>query len=385
MKSNPFLEQQFASTCRRLRVEREEATAIVRELLLATPVDAYPTLAPQMATHGALEIISELFSREQNRNPQKAHGLAELAVAIANNLAEDYPAVIRDQSRAYAYKDLGKSFRTLGRIKDSIEALEHAERQIASSPAGDYDLAVVRFNLAVSLQEVDRYEDSSRLLAECRAVFKDYGDSANALNCRLYEATLLIRTRRYREARALLYRLLDRYEAILPETSAAIQKALGFANIELAYYNEAEIHLKSAWNIYRDLDLRIDVLRTEIGAGRLLVRRGELQDAMVHLRTLKADLLSENLVEEAGLCDLEIVDALLRDNKPEEAEAVARQVVQDFTDAGLNKRAIEAVGYLSEAVAAKEANTAMITEIGDYILSLRSNPERELRLTGPTA
>jgi tetratricopeptide (TPR) repeat protein len=190
---------------------------------------------------------------------------------------------------------------------------------------------------------------------------------------------------RYREARALLYRLLDRYEAILPDTSAAIQYALGFANIELANYTEAEIHLKSAWQIYRDLDLRINVLRTEVGAGRLMVRRGELQDAMVHLRTLKADLLSDNLVEEAGLCDLEIVDALLRDHRPEEAEAVARRVVQDFTDAGLNKRAVEAVGYLSEAVAAKKANTAMITEIGDYIVSLRTNPERELRLTGTMA
>ena len=49
--------------------------------------------------------------------------------------------------------------------------------------------------------------------------------------------------------------------------------------------------------------------------------------------------------------------------------------------AGLNKRAIEALAYLTEAITARTASTPLVTRVRDYIVSLRTSPERDFALT----
>lgn len=82
-------------------------------------------------------------------------------------------------------------------------------------------------------------------------------------------------------------------------------------------------------------------------------------------------------------CGLEMVEAFLLLERPSEAETLARTIVSEFTLAGLNTRAITALGYLSEAIAARKAKPALVTRVREYIVSLRRSPERDF--ARPTA
>ena len=52
-------------------------------------------------------------------------------------------------------------------------------------------------------------------------------------------------------------------------------------------------------------------------------------------------------------------------------------LIGEFTAAGLNTRAIGALGYLTEALAANRATARLVGEVREYILSLRTSPERD--------
>ena len=81
--------------------------------------------------------------------------------------------------------------------------------------------------------------------------------------------------------------------------------------------------------------------------------------------------------EEAGLCGLQIIGAFLDSGQPENAEALARTILNEFLAASLSARAVTALGYLSEAIATREATSSLAADIREYVLSLRRVPERE--------
>ncbi|HEY0366074.1 MAG TPA: hypothetical protein VGC73_06355, partial [Pyrinomonadaceae bacterium] len=67
------------------------------------------------------------------------------------------------------------------------------------------------------------------------------------------------------------------------------------------------------------------------------------------------------------------------------AQNLAREIIAEFTRAGLSKRAITAVGYLQEAIASSEVSNSLVAEIREYIVSLRTHPERDFRPPQPMA
>ena len=95
---------------------------------------------------------------------------------------------------------------------------------------------------------------------------------------------------------------------------------------------------------------------------------------------MRRGFLAKALSEEAGLCGLVIVEALLVLERAGEAEQLARKIVHEFTIASLSARAITALSYLTEAIVARKASASMAHEVHEYILSLRTRPEREFTM-----
>jgi tetratricopeptide (TPR) repeat protein len=281
------------------------------------------------------------------------------------------------QLRAYAWKDLGKAYLSLSRFAEAITALKRAESYLVGAGTLAHDLAIVRFNLAVVYQETERYTDSLELLADCKTVFREHGDTRLLLFCGIAEGVLLQRLRRYREAREIYLLLLASAKPIEPESLAALHKAIGLCSIELADYPEAESNLHTSIQLYRELGQPIEELKAQAGLGRLYVRRGTAREAVLHLRPIRRAFLSNAMPEEAGICALEIIEGLITLGKAAEAESLARLVVREFTSAGLNTRAVTALGYLTEALATRRATVDLVGNVREYILSLRTEPERE--------
>jgi tetratricopeptide (TPR) repeat protein len=295
-----------------------------------------------------------------------------------------YPAVIVAQLRAHAWKDSGKALRSLAKNEAAIESFAVAEKLLEKQVSLAHDRAIVRFNLAMSFQELDRFEESREILSECKKVFHDHGDTRNAVLCAFSEGILLQRLGQFREARELYLLLLASNPDLERENRAATHLAIGFSSIELRAFDDAATNLRLSLSLFTELGQQVSVLKAQAGQGRLLARSGDLKGGIDLFKTIRRSFLSRGMHEEAGLSGLEIVEAYLVLNHASQAETLARKLVGEFTLAGLSKRAITALGYLTEAIAAKKAEPSLAAEVREYIVSLRTNPERDfprLRLT----
>lgn len=367
---------------RQLDAERRAASAMVEPLLRNTPLSSWPALAedPDLKTAGALERLGNLVAQKLNENPREAHAIAELAVSLAEGLPPGvYPPVIIGQLQAHAWKDLGKALRYLGRNAQAVEAFCTADERI--SPGLIHDRAIVRFNLAMSLQELGQFDESFRCITESRAVFDKYGDVRNALLCGFAEGALLQRLLQFREAREIYLLIFASTKPIDKETAASLHRVIGLCSLELADFRDAEMNLKHSIALSKEIGQPTEVLKGQAALGRLFNRRGEPARAIDYLRPVRRDFLRKGLAEEAGICGLEIVEGFLVLGKPSTAETLARRIVSEFTAAGLNVRAVGALGYLAEAITARRASTKLVADVRDYIVSLRTSPKRDFVTT----
>lgn len=365
---------------RRLSRERIEARESVDRLLETTPRSRWPELSthPGLLTSGALERLGNLFAEWFGKDPVYALAIAELAVSAAEALPEaSYPVLVTAQCLAHAWKDLGKAYRGVNRHPESIDALTRADSYVQDNGALTHDRGIVRIDLAVTFQEVGRYEESLQLLDESKEIFRIHGDTRRLVYCGIAEGVLHQRLRHFREAREIYLLLLASAKDMALESLAAIHQAIGFCSIELSDFAAAEANLEKAAALNRRLGKPVEVLKIELGRGRLLVRRGDFRLAVFHLGPVRRRFLALSMPEEAGLCGLDIVEALLSLAGFTEAEALARTLVREFMAAHLNTRAITALGYLTEAIASRRASTRLVADVREYIVSLRTEPERD--------
>lgn len=380
-RPDPARIAEFAETARRLQLERDASGNVLERLLRETPVEKWGELAelPELRTCGALERLGNLVVQTSKRDPRQALPMAELALTIARGMPDTaYPRVVVAQVRAHAWKDLAQSLGYLGRNQQALEALDQAEAEIGSFLTLAHDLAIIRFIRAKTLQEVERHDESLALLSECKAVFREHGDSRRLLLCGIAEGVLLHRLRKYREAReAYLLLLAGMADSLDQEATACLHNVIGYCSIDLGDYDAADRHLTRAIELFEAIGETMQAAKAELGRGRLLVRSGRVERGIAHLHATRATFLRNGMAEEAGLCGLDIVEGLLLRNRYTEAEAQARQIISEFTAASLNTRAISALGYLSEAIASKKASASLVIGVRDYIVSLRTTPERE--------
>jgi tetratricopeptide (TPR) repeat protein len=196
--------------------------------------------------------------------------------------------------------------------------------------------------------------------------------------CGIAEGAQLYRMKRFREAREVYTALLPiARELGDPHAEASLHHNIGHTSIEISDFTLAETHLATAVELFTTMGGVLNAARAEAVRGVLFARRGEYRRAVTHIGAVRRLFLQHGLVEEAGLFGLEIVQARLSLGDYNAAESLAREIVAEFTGAHLNTRAIVALGYLTEAIAARRASMALIGGVRDFIVSLRKHPERE--------
>lgn len=373
--------REFAETGRRLQREREDAAEVVEKVLKETPAELWPALAErrELQTCGALERLGNYVAEVLGRDPRHARAVAELAVSVAEAIPESvYPPPILAQLRAHAWKDLAKALLYVGRFDDALNAADRADACIVTFGSLGHDHAIVGLVRAEILQQIDRYDEALAVLAECKRIFREHTDDRRLLLAGIAEGVLLHRLRKFREAReAYLLLLASNRDSIDQESLACLHHAIGHCSVDLGDFDVADANLLRAIAMFQELKQPLQALKSELGRGRMFVHSGRIDRGIAHLRTTRMQFLRSGLVEEAGICGLETVQGLLMRGDASEAATLARQIIVEFTEASLSKRAISALGHLEEALAARRASTNMVAHVRDYIVSLRSSPERE--------
>ena len=381
-------ERSFHETARRLEAERMSAPALVDDALRQTPRDRWSTLAERsdLITIGAIEHLETALNAEITRDPKRAYALARLALSLAEALPpHSYPTITLAQTRARAWKDVGKLLSYLSRHAEADQAFAEAERCIEPSIALDHDLAILRLNRAINYLESDRPREAVALLTWCRTVFQDHRDTGRVVLTNFYEGRVQQSLHQYREARETYLLLIASHSEIPKQTLAALHQSIGLCSIDLKDYRAAEDNLQKAITLHNELGQTLDALKGEHGRGRLLIRQGYPRRGLAVLRPVRHQYLKHSLAEEAGLCGFEMVGALLMLDEFEKAERLARTIMNEFLAAAMNARALTALGYLTEAIVSRKASPTLVDEVYDYVLSLRTKPEREFTQLPSTA
>jgi tetratricopeptide (TPR) repeat protein len=375
-RMNPAGMAEFAATARRLLREREVSEDVVTRALRETPREQWGRLAEraEWRTSGVLEQLATRAD-ELERDPQEGLAIAELATKIADTLSPDsYPRVVLAHLRAHAWKDRARALSYLARYDDSLRALDRADACLAPIGTLAHDQAIVDFVRSIVLQHLRRFDEAQALLSLCRRVFSDHRDMRLYRKCTLAAGNLFVRRGDYLGAREVLIPLLRDGDL---DSLAIARSALGWCAIHLGSADEALEHFTDAARRHRQLDWDLEAVRASYGAGCALLRLGRLDDAIEKLAFARKCFLSRTLVEEAGLSGLEIVEAhMLRDDL-EEAKALAATIVQEFTAAHLNRRAVAALAYLNDAIATSSATPEIVRNVHAYINMLKTDPGRD--------
>jgi len=368
-------EEEFTTTAARLERERNTSPDVVARYLRDTPLDEWPRLAemPELRNNAALEQMSEEVRRRLHRNPREALAIANLSASIAESLApSQYPSVVLAQLRGTAWKDRASTLRYLARYDEALEAAERGEEALAPFASLEHDRAVIRMVKGMILAQQERFEEANVILSECRQVFSDHGDRTRYVQAGRAQASSLYNEKRHTEAHSLLLDLLrDAVAGGDVEAQAGIHNNLGYCATHLDDFVSANIHFSEAVAKFTDLGFTAEVPRTERGAGLALIARGQITSGLARLRDARRAFLAARMVEDAGLCALNIAEVLIERDDRQEARRLTQEVIDEFTAGGMNERAIAAVISLREAIDADDVTAETVHTVHAFVESLQ--------------
>jgi tetratricopeptide (TPR) repeat protein len=372
---------EIRETARRLMRERNDAEECVVRILRDTPREEWPALASheRLRNSGAVERIIDEVQFRMEKEPSVALTLSNLATTIAETLpADSYPPIVIAQLRAQSWKARANALRYLGRYDDALAAVDRADERLDGFAAVAHDRALVQLARAIILFQIARFDEAVELLIDCRTVFSDHGDTKSALSCGIVEGNVLYEQKRFREAAAAFTPLLAAARDLGDvEAEARLHNNLGYCATHLGHTSAANIHFSEAIARFHDLGLDAEAMRTQRGAGTLLVARGALFAGLSYLGDARASLAALGMIEEAGLCGLRIAEALIGRGDHGEAARVAGEVAKEFSEAGLDHRVVDALEQLRIAIDAAQASPENVRQLHDYIVHRRNEELRQ--------
>lgn len=362
---------ELVATAKRLQDERAFAAGVV-DLIDATPPDQWPLLAAdaRLQTNAALERLGDEVRRRLDRNPREALALAELATTIADALpSTTYPAVTLAQIRAMAWKDRANALRFLGRYPETFQAVARAEEILEKHVALGLDRAVVDLVKALTLVDTGDFEAARAVAMTSGNVFLAHGDLTRALYAGEIEGHALYEEHRYSEAHALFESLLHVAQvANDDQAEARCHHNLGYCAVHLDDYKAANIHFSEAIAKLTDLGQPVAAIRSQWGAGRVLIAKGQIETGLAYLYAARNSFLGADMYEEAALCALSIAETLLSRGEEENARRIVRDIAEQFRQSPLERRIMEAVAALEQQIPTIEA----LRDVYSIIESARS-------------
>ena len=370
----------FAAAAARLESERGQTADIVARQLRDTPSSEWPRLAASHAlrNNAALEQLSDEVRKRLERNPAEALAIANLAAAIAETIsAATYPPLVIAQIRSTALRDRANALRYLGRLEEAYDVVENAELRLSEFPAAVHDRAIIWLVKAMILAQMDHFDDAEKVLGDASVIFADVNDSARFLQAGVVHGNLLGRQERYAEAQNFFRDLLE--VAISSgdvETQARLHNNLGYCYVNLADYTKANIHFSQSIAKFTDLGFGAEIARTGRGAGVVLISKGQFDLGCDRLRQARTSFAKLQMPEEAGLCALRLIEAMVERGLTENARDLAATVIKEFTAAMLDTRAIDAVVRLRRSLDADGATAETVRTVHAFVKSLAAGETR---------
>lgn len=191
---------EFAAVARRLDAERALARAIGARIRGHLPL--LPAVIPESwRTLGVAEALREMAYEHLADAPERSVAAAKLATAIADDLDESYPRVLRNLAAGAAWCALGSALRATGLPLQALAAFQRAHNAITSSHYYSDDAALIELGRAYALVDLQLFAGATAAIRFAREIFSGYGP---LFQDRIAECDELLRTVRVLRGRLLI-------------------------------------------------------------------------------------------------------------------------------------------------------------------------------------
>jgi len=360
----------FAAAAAQLESERGETADVVARQLRDTPQSEWPRLAESKAlrNNAALEQLSDEVRKRLERNPAEALIIADLAASIAESISNTYPPLVIAQIRSTALRDRANALRYLGKLDEAYDVIETAESRLNDFPAAVHDRAIIWFVKAMILAQMDHFDEAETMINAASVIFADVNDSARFLQAGIIHGNLLGRQKRYAEAENLFGDLLKiAVNTGDVETEARLHNNLGHCAVYAGDYASANVHFSESIARFTDLGLRAEVPRTNLGAAQVLIGKHQIDAGLVRLEDARRSFVALKMFGEAGLCALRIIEVLIDRGDTVRARALTSAVIDEFTAAGVDIRAVQAIEQLQSTIDVDGATAEAVRTVHEFV------------------
>jgi tetratricopeptide (TPR) repeat protein len=303
-----------------------------------------------------------------------------MAIDLANSLPlTEYPCDYAVKLRAQAYRDHAYVLSFMGRYPEALEIADRSKRLFDQVPLPEYDLARLAQVRALTLRCVDRADEALVLAREAAETFLRFGDHTRFANARVIEGAILFERGSYSEALSV-WTAVENDPSLDTTTRIGMIHNVGLCYRELGQLDKAAERLARCVEEHALTGALTERTRSRRNLGQTLVRAGRYAESIPVLRQSWREFEELDLVADSGLAALELAEALLLAGQPAEVPAICRNIVAQFTRAGMTSRAITALSFLREAVALGQANPSLVRHVYDF---LRELPAEQPRLFAP--
>ncbi|HYO79723.1 MAG TPA: tetratricopeptide repeat protein [Thermoanaerobaculia bacterium] len=329
---------------------------------------------PAFQTRGVVDVLNESARPLRNAQPLLALAAATAAVTIAANLTAVEACGLRVLGAAHVERAWALFF--VGRYRDAEEALRQADLAFdADRHATDWDRAhvsLVRANVCVETHRLDEASDEALSAA---AAFDSFGDQKYYLAASLVEGGIRLMQRDYVGGAEVLDRLAEKAARAGDRLHVArARQTAGNCYIELGEHATAAAYFHEALEIWDELGLDTERVRTNWSLGVLAKSRGNLDEAVARIDEARRAFERMGIVNDAALARLELAEVLLVADRPAEVAPLLRDLVVSFTSEGMMRNARLALAYLREAVEAGGIEAGVIRRVREYLEELPANP-----------
>jgi len=361
------------------RIEREDAAAAaIIEDALTGPNAWWRTRLRQAEGWRTAGVVRQLLERVRPTmdagSPANALRIAELAVEVSTELnVAEYPSDFVIGVRAQALRDHAYALTYLGRYPEALQVADRAEKLFRQSPLPEYELARLKLVRSIIYRSMERAAEAVAFTREAAETFLRFGQHRRYIDARVFEATMLCKLTRFKEALVILHEL-EKNPRIASTTRVIVLHDIGTAYQGIRKFRESAEYLALAAAEFDLLGIKPQFVRTRWMLARTLMMSKRADDAIPLLREAWREFESLEMEAEAALAALDLVEALLVVGDHDQVPSICRTLLDRFTRAGMNSPAVTALAYLREAVAAGQATRPLVRHVQKFLRELPKEP-----------
>ena len=356
--------------------EDEEAERLLEDLVANPARLAFANLGTKRGylTAGVVRRLIRAASDACEREPLDALTFADCAIDIAAHLSNCLSSVVHEL-HAHAWKERANALTALGQFDASFDALDHAEREFAEAPGTPSGTAIVQYIRAwvhYSRGELDR---ATKLLSMSAATYLSLGETDPYMRTRHLLANVMFARGDVRGARAVYEEILAWGEAENdPIWIARESNTVGRCALEMGELTAAVFSFHRSVQTFRDLGKHAEALRPQWGLALVVLASGKPAEALARFAAVREDFHESKMLSDEALISLDIMDALHALSRDRENVAIASDIIQTFTRAGMLTSALTAFAYLREAAARGPVTPTMTRHVRQFLKRLECEP-----------